>query len=321
MSNYLARALRFHKLFKSILHFLFRMKLTFLGTSDWMPTIKRNHTAILLTYDGENILVDCGEGTQRQFKKAKISPTKITRILITHGHADHFLGIMGLLKTLKLMNYKKTLYIYGPKGVKNQLKKFREVFGFKPNYEIKVKEVSNSKFLETKDFYLESKSMTHIIPCNAYSFVKKGKLRIDKKKLKKYKIPSGPILSKLKQGKSIRYKGKRYSVKDLTYQQGEIKVSFVFDTSVNKKIVPLVKNSDVLVSESSFSEELKGRAREYKHLTSKQAAEIAKKAKVKKLVLTHISSRYEKNLNKILKEAKKVFKSSRLVKDLDVVRV
>jgi len=299
MSNYLARALRFHKLFKSILHFLFRMKLTFLGTSDWMPTIKRNHTAILLTYDGENILVDCGEGTQRQFKKAKISPTKITRILITHGHADHFLGIMGLLKTLKLMNYKKTLYIYGPKGVKNQLKKFREVFGFKPNYEIKVKEVSNSKFLETKDFYLESKSMTHIIPCNAYSFVKKGKLRIDKKKLKKYKIPSGPILSKLKQGKS----------------------SFVFDTSVNKKIVPLVKNSDVLVSESSFSEELKGRAREYKHLTSKQAAEIAKKAKVKKLVLTHISSRYEKNLNKILKEAKKVFKSSRLVKDLDVVRV
>ena len=297
------------------------MKLTFLGTSDWMPTAKRNHTAILLTYDGENILVDCGEGTQRQFKKAKISPTKITRILITHGHADHFLGIMGLLKTLKLMNYKKTLYVYGPKGIKNQLKKFMRVFGFKPNYIIKVKEVSNNKFLETKDFYLESRSMTHIVPCNAYCFVKKGQLRIDKKKLKKYKIPSGPMLSKLKQGKSFTYKGKKYSAKDLTYQQGGIKISFIFDTSVNKKIVPFVKNSDILVSESSFSEELKGRASEYKHLTSKQAAEIAKKSNSKKLVLTHISQRYEKNLNKILKEAKKVFKNSRLVEDLDVVRL
>jgi ribonuclease Z len=285
-----------------------------------MPTAKRNHTSILLTYDGENILVDCGEGTQRQFKKAKISPTKITRVLFTHGHADHFLGIMGLLKTLKLMNYKKTLYIYGPKGIKNQLKKFMSVFGFKPNYMIKVEEVSN-KFFETKNFYLEAKPMTHIVPCNAYTFVKKGQLRIDKKKLKKYKIPSGPILSKLKQGKSITYKGKKYSAKNLTYQQGGTKISFVFDTSVNKKIVPFVKDSNILVSESSFSEDLKGRAREYKHLTSKQAAEIAKKAGVKKLVLTHISSRYEKNLNKILKEAKKVFKNSILVKDLDVVKV
>ena len=226
------------------------MKLTFLGTSDWMPTAKRNHTAILLTYDVENILIDCGEGTQRQFKKAKISPTKVTRILITHGHADHFLGIMGLLKTLKLMNYKKTLYIYGPRGIKNQLKKFMGVFGFKPNYVIKVQEVSNNKFLETKDFYLESKSMTHILPCNAYVFVKKGQLRIDKNKLKKYKIPSGPILSRLKQGKAITYKGKKYGAKNLTYQQGGTKISFVFDTSVNKKIAPFVKDSDILVSES-----------------------------------------------------------------------
>ena len=163
--------------------------------------------------------------------------------------------------------------------------------------------------------------MIHGTPCNAYCFVKKGQIRIDKKKLKKYKIPSGPLLSKLKHGKSITYKGKKYLAKDLTYKQGESKVSFVLDTALNKNIIPFVKNSDLLISESSFSDELKSKAKEYRHLTAKQAAEIAKKSNSKKLVLTHISQRYEKHLDRILKEAKKVFKNSVLAKDLDVISI
>lgn len=296
------------------------IKVIFLGTSDQIPSAERNHSSILLNYNGENILVDCGEGTQRQFRKAKLNPCKITRLLITHWHGDHILGIPGLLSTLALSGYRKTLFIYGPKGTKIFVRDLLRVFGFKRKYKIKVEDVEG-KFFETKDFYLEAEKMSHGIPCNAYSFVKKGLIRIDKMKLKKSKLPSGPLLQKLKKGKNISYKGKKYLAKNLTFSEGDKKVSFVLDTLNNKKIVPFVKNSDLLICESSFSSDLQQKAKEHLHLTSKQAGDIAKKSKSKKLILTHLSQRYEKNMKKILNEAKEIFKNSFLVKDLDEVEV
>ena len=296
------------------------IKTTFLGTSDSIPSAERNPTSILLNYDGENILLDCGEGTQRQMRKAKINPCKVTRILITHWHGDHILGIPGLLQTLALLGYKKTLFIYGPKGTKEFMRDLLRVFAFHKKSKIVVEEV-DGKFLETDDFYIEAKKMDHGIPCNAYAFVKKGRVRIDRDKLKKSKLPSGPLLKKLKDGKNITYKGKKYLAKNLTFSEGDKKVSFIFDTSVNKSIVPFVKDSDILVTESTFDSDLEGKAKEHKHLTSKQAAEIAKKSKSKKLVLTHISQRYQGNPKKILNDAKKVFKNSFIVKDLDVLEI
>ncbi len=296
------------------------VKITFLGTSDSIPSAERNPTSILLTYLGENILLDCGEGTQRQIRKAKINPCKITRVLITHWHGDHVLGLPGLLQTMALSGYNKTLVIYGPKGTKQFMKNLLKTFVFKRRGKIEVEEVEG-KFFETDDFYIEAKKMTHGVPCNAYVFVKKGKLRIDRVKLKKSKLPSGPLLKKLKEGKNIIYKGKKYLAKNLTFQEGGKKISFVFDTSVNKSIVPFVKNSDLLISESTFNSELEEKAKMHNHLTAKQAAEIAKKSKSKKLILTHISQRYGKEPKKILDDAKKVFKNSIIVKDLDVVEI
>lgn len=103
-----------------------KIKITFLGTGSMIPTIKRSHTAILLTYKNENILIDCGEGTQRQFKIAKISPSKLTRILLTHWHGDHILGLPGLLQTLGMNDYRKTLNIYGPKKNKTLLSSIKK---------------------------------------------------------------------------------------------------------------------------------------------------------------------------------------------------
>ncbi len=296
------------------------MKLTFLGTADQIPSADRNHTAMLLTYEGENILVDCGEGTQRQFRKAGLNPCKITKILITHGHGDHVLGLPGLLSTLSLSGYQKKLYVYGPKGTKEFMRELLRVFGFKRNYEIIAEDVSG-KFYDNGNFYLEAESMEHGIPCNAYSFVKKGQIRIDKTKLKKFKIKEGPHLAELKKGKDITYEGKKHKTKDLTYEDEDRKVSFVLDTRDNKKIIPFVKEADLLVCESSFEKGLKEQAHEHLHLTSDQCGEIAKKAKVKKLALTHLSQRYEKNTNFILNEAKKVFKNTIVVKDFDSVEV
>jgi len=296
------------------------MKLTFLGTSDAIPTAKRNHTSILLTYDGENILVDCGEGTQRQFRKAKINPNRVNRILISHWHGDHVLGIPGMLQSMALSGYNKTLFVYGPKGTKKFMKEILKTFLFQGKYKIEVQEVSG-KFFETSDFYLEAVPMEHKIPCNAYCFVKKSQIRINKSKLKQAGLPNSPLIGKLKQGKNISYKGKKYLAKKLTYKTEGAKVSFVLDTKNNKKIIPFVKNSDLFVCESTYSDELKDMAKEHNHMTSKQVAEIAKKAKAKKLILIHLSQRYEKNPEFILKEAKKIFKNSFLVDDLDVVKV
>jgi len=225
------------------------------------------------------------------------------------------------LQTLAFNDYNKTLFIYGPRGTKKFMKEMLKTFFFYGKISIEVKEISDGKFIETEDFYIESKSMTHGIPCNAYVFVKKGQIRIDKKKLKKSKLPLGPLLKNLKNGKNIKYKGKKYLAKNLTFKEEDKKISFVLDTSMNKNIVSFAENSDLLVCDSSFGAEIENQAKIRKHLTAKQAGEIAKKSKSKKLLLTHISQRYDKNTKKILSEAKKIFKNSFIVNDLDKVEV
>jgi len=297
-----------------------KIELTFLGTSDAVPTKQRSHTSILLNYAGENILVDCGEGTQRQFRFAELNPCKITRILITHWHGDHVLGIPGILQTLALSGYNKTLYIYGPKGTKEFMQNVLKTFVFVREYEIQVQEVFG-RFLETEEFYIEAQQMTHGTPTNAYNFVLKGQIRIDRKKLEKAKIPSGPHMKLLKQGKNMAYKGKKYLAKDFVIKEKDKKISFILDTSLNSKIVPFVKQADLLVCESSFAQDLQDKAKEYNHLTSKQAGEIAKSAKAEKLILTHLSQRYYNNPKQLLDEAKKVFKCSELASDFTKVTV
>lgn len=297
-----------------------KVKITFLGTGDAVPTKLRNHTAILVTLDSENILIDCGEGTQRQFKTAKISPSKLTKILITHKHGDHTFGLPGLLRTLEMSNYSKTLEIYGPRGTKNlisQIKKFAGGEGPK----ISVHEVSSGKFIDEKDFQIEASPMRHGTPANAYSITLKQKLRLNKAKLRKLKLPSSPILKKLQEGKTISYKGKKIRPTDVAYKEKPKKITFVLDTKKNPNITRIAKNSDLLIIESTFSAKETATAHAYKHLTVKEAAQIAKKANVKSLIITHISQRYEKNLSKIEKEAKKIFKKTKLAKDFMSIEI
>src|SRR3989344_1615647 len=117
------------------------IEITFLGTSQATPTAKRNHTAILLRYKSDSILIDCGEGTQRQFRIARINPCKLTRILITHWHGDHVLGLPGLLQTLALNGYNKTLKIYGPRGTKQYVDALFQLFKFRERIKIQVEEI------------------------------------------------------------------------------------------------------------------------------------------------------------------------------------
>ncbi len=300
-----------------------KTKITFLGTGQAIPTAKRNHTSILLSYDNENILFDAGEGAQRQMRKARTNPSKITRIFITHWHGDHVLGIPGILQTLKLSKYNKTLYIYGPKGTKKFMKLIMSMFVKVGKIKIQIKEITTPGIiLETSKFKITTEKMFHGTPTLAYSFIEKQKLRLDKNKLKKLKLPArSPLLKKLAQGKNIKIKGKTIKASSLTYKQASKKITIILDTKENKNAYKLAKNSDLLICESTYSNAEKDLASKYKHLTSAQAANIAKKSKSKKLILIHLSQRFEKNDEKVLQQAKKVFKNTTIAKDLDKIEI
>lgn len=293
--------------------------ITFLGTGNAVPTKLRNHTAILVSYRNENILIDCGEGTQRQFKIAGISPTKLTKLLITHWHGDHILGIPGLFQTLAMSEYSGNLEIYGPKGTNSFMKVLSDLFKeFK--IKLKVQEISNFK-IGKKELIIESKAMSHGTPANAYSITIPNRLRLDKSKLKKLKLPNSPLIGQLQEGKDIVFNGKKITSKSVSYTEKGKKITIILDTGMNKNAIDLAKDSDLLVVESTFSSEDEEQAKEYKHLTSKDAATIAKKSKSKKLILTHISQRYEHNLELIENEAKKVFKNTIVAKDFDIFTI
>jgi ribonuclease Z len=296
------------------------IKITFLGTGSAVPTAKRNHPSILLNYKEENILFDCGEGTQRQFRYAKINPCKITRLFISHWHGDHVLGIPGLLQTLMLNEYNKTLQIYGPKDTKKKIKKILSIFEKVGNLKINIKELTEKDKIETSEFIINTKELNHGTPCLAYSFREKDKLRINKEKLKKLGIENSPELKKLKQGKDIKINGKKINHKDLTEQNKGKKITLIFDTKFNTQLIEFAKDSDMLISEATYLDE-EELAKEHKHQTIAQATTLAKESNSKKLVLFHLSQRYEKDLKEFSDTATKKFKNSIIAKDLMEISV
>lgn len=291
------------------------MKIIFLGTGSMIPTLERNHPSTLISYNNENILIDCGEATQLQLKKVRISPAKITKILITHWHPDHILGLPGLIATLGASNYQKELEIYGPKNTK---KFFNNLFkAYIPSTKIKHKviEIEKRRFFENDDFILEALPLKHSCPCLGYSFIEKDKRNINLNYLKKYNLKQHPILRELQKGKDITWKGKKIKANLATKIKKGKKITIITDTLEHKNIIELAKNSDILILESTHMDELKERTKEFMHLTSKQSALLAKKAKAKKLILTHFSQRY-KNIKLLEKEAKSIFKNTIAAKDL-----
>lgn len=296
------------------------MEVIFLGSGGAVPTVKRNHPAVLLRYKSDNILFDCGEATQIQFRKAKISPCKLTKIFITHWHGDHVLGLPGLLQTLVMNDYSGNLEIYGPKGTKIFFKRIMELFVGIGKLDVKVNEISKGKVLDNDDYEIFAEEMDHGTNCLAYRFQEKDKLRIDKKKLEKLKIPDKSKIKNLSQGKDITVNGKKIKSKEITYLQKGKVFSIVLDTKMNNHVLKVAKDADLFVCEATFLNE-KEMAEEYMHLTVEQAAEYGKKANVKKLYLMHLSQRHEMNEKEYLVLARKIFKNTELAKDLMKVEI
>lgn len=295
------------------------MEITFLGTSGMQPTRERNLSAILLNYKNENILFDCGEGTQRQLRLADLKPTKITKILISHLHGDHIFGLPGLMQNLEVNNYSGIIEIYGPKGIK-EFFNFLFKLGVFKKLKYKITEIKEGIIINSKDFMIRAYKLEHYGLCYGYEFVEMDRRKINLDYLKKFGLTQHPILGKLQEGKSIVWKGKKIDVKKATYLIKGKKIAFMLDTAYCSNCLKLAKDADLLISESTFMDDLRDRAKEYKHLTSKQAAEIAKKSRSKKLILTHFSQRY-KDITELLKEAKSVFKNTECAEDFMKVKI
>lgn len=296
------------------------MEITFLGTSSMVPTKDRNQSGVFISYKNEGILIDCGEGMQRQFKQKGIPLTKITKILISHWHGDHVFGLPGIISTLGTNEYQKTLEIYGPKGTKKHIESMFKAFVFDKRIKFTINEIKQGKFFENKKFYLEALPLEHGVTTLGYNLIEKDIRHIDIKKTKKLGIPHGPLLGKLQNNEAIAFKGKKINPKDVTYIEKGRKISVIADTIPCKNAVTLAKDADLLICESTYSSKLEEKGEAYGHMTGKQAGLIANQANVKKLFLTHFSARY-KTTHEVEEDARNVFDNSQAAKDFMVVRL
>jgi ribonuclease Z len=294
-----------------------QLSIIFLGTSGSWPTVKRNVSSVAVKRGSEILLFDCGEGTQRQFQKSNLSYMQVSKIFITHFHGDHFLGLPGLIQTMQLNDRDKPLYIYGPTGIIKLTQQLLSLGYFRPAYEVITQEIGDGEVIEFDDYAVRALSVKHNVPTLAYSLeenMRPGKF--NKPKALELGIPEGPLFSKLQHGETITLKnGKEITPKMVLgpHRQGR-KIVISGDTRPYDKLIDFSKNADVLVHDATFDSELEDIANEYGHATAYQAAEIAKKAKVERLFLTHISPRYLDPLV-LENDAKKVFKNSSVPKD------
>ncbi len=293
--------------------------IVFLGTGCMQPTKARNHAGVLLTFNKENILFDCGEGIQRQMRIAGIKPARITRLCISHWHGDHVFGIPGLLSSMGADQAGQVLQVYGPKGTKKYLDNMFNSFAAKEIMPYEVHEVSSGIIFEGEHFILETQPLEHSTPCVGYSFKEKDRLRIDVAKANKLGL-EGPILGKLQQGQEVVVKGKKIKAKNVTYGVKGRKVSYVTDTIPCRGAEMLAKNADLFICEGTHLDEIKEKTEKAKHMTVKQAALIASENNAQKLAITHISQRYKMS-SEIIEEARTYFDNSIVAEDFMKIRV
>ncbi|MFW5976877.1 MAG: ribonuclease Z [Bacillota bacterium] len=295
------------------------VKLIILGSGSIIPTPERGHAAIWLE-SGKNVFLwDCGEGTQRQLQGANLSYMKINKIFITHWHADHFAGLPGLLETLSLSDRKEDLQIIGPEADRFTsliLKLTSHDFKYEVNpVNTNFEEQNENIIINEEKYTISSVPAQHSIPAVAYCFQQKDSWNIDIEKAVKYGLSPGPKLGEIKKQGEIIYKGKKIKLEEIADFNPGKKIVYSGDTSPSPAIEKLAQNADILIHDATFLNESSE-----KHSTVKEAAELALRAGVKKLVLTHYSRRY-KDINYLKERAQDYFNNVIIARDLMKIKV
>jgi ribonuclease Z len=296
-------------------------EILFLGTSASAPSAKRGLSAQIVKHDEYRFLVDCGEGTQRQILQSGIGFKQLNRILLTHGHLDHILGLGGLMSTFMRWEAIEELEIFGGKTTLERVRVLINdvvLRGAKPPMSLQFREIGAEKFFEADDFSVTAFPVTHRGPdCLGYLFEEKPRRPFLPEKATELGVPFGPERRLLVQGQSITLAdGRIVSPEDVLgpIQRGT-KLMVVGDTGRTDDLFALAKNADGLVIESTYLDEEAEMARQFSHMTAKGAAELAARAGVKQLILTHLSRRYREK--DVLAEAQSIFPNAVVARDFD----
>ena len=291
-----------------------------LGTASQVPTRHRNHNGYFLKWDDEGILFDPGEGTQRQMILANVSATEITKICLTHFHGDHCLGLAGILQRISLDKVSHQVEIYYPEYGRKYVENLRNSSVYYNVANILEKPFEREGVIfESKNLTIETQKLDHTVESWGYRFQEKDDVTMLPEKLKEFGI-FGKDIAKLKVEKKIEINGKTILLEDVSLFKKGQSAAFLMDTRVCQTAYELAKDVDILICESTYLSNEIVDATKNGHLTSKQAAEIAKIAKVEKLVLTHFSQRYN-STKEFVREAREVHENTVAVSDGDQIEI
>lgn len=300
--------------------------LTILGFNSAIPTINSSPTAQFLEMEERHFLIDCGEGTQVQLRKAKARFSKINHIFISHLHGDHCFGLPGLIASFRLLGREIPLHVYGPKGIKEMLETIFRLTETHKGFEVIYHELSSSI---SELIYEDARIEVHTIPldhriyCNGYLFKEKPKDRhLNMAEIAKYKEIEKCDYHNLKKGKDFELSDGYILKNEILTTEPSAPVSYAFcsDTRFLESIIPIIEGVDVLYHESTFLHDLKEMADYTGHTTALEAATIAKRAGVGKLILGHFSNRYH-DRSVFTQEARKLFPASFLPTQLERVKI
>jgi ribonuclease Z len=307
------------------------LSVTFLGTSAARPTVERNVSAMALVREGETLLFECGEGTQRQMMRYGVS-FALSEIFFTHFHADHFLGVIGLVRTLALQTRTDPMVLYGPKGAKKVLGQAMQLGVERVPFEVEIREVKAGDVIGQRatgnvqrDAYdIRVFATEHGGGSVGYALKEHERPgRFDPEKARAAGVPEGPLWGKLQKGETVGLAdGRTVKAEGIVgpKRPGRL-VVFTGDTRPCAGVVDAAQGADLLIHEATFGEEEKERAKETGHSTAREAAQVALAARAKRLILSHVSARYSISADELVKEARDVFKETVVAKDGMTVEV
>jgi ribonuclease Z len=292
------------------------IRVTFLGTAAARPTVGRNVSALCVQREGELMLFDCGEGTQRQMMRYQTG-FSLGSIFVTHLHADHFLGVIGLLRTLSLQGREEKLELYGPRGGRRILESAVSLGIERMSFPVEIRELSPGDRVPRDGYDVVAFRAAHGPSALGFALVEHDRLgRFHPERAKALGIPEGPLFGKLHKGEAVAVNGRVVRPEDVVgpTRPGR-RVVYSGDTAPSAEVIEAARGCDLLIHDCTFGAEEAERARETGHTTATEAARVAREAGAKRLVLTHISARYADAPSLLEKEATQVFAGAQVAHD------
>ena len=295
------------------------LSVTFLGTGGSVPSARRSTASVLIARGGERLMFDCGEGTQRQLQRS-LGLVQVDEIYLTHFHADHMLGLPGLLKSYDLTDREVPLRVYGPPGLHDLFAILKPLVG-RLRFELELTELAATDAVPGDGYEIQSFEAAHGTRANGYALVESERPgRFDLEAAKRLGVPEGPAFAALQRGEEVQGAAGPVRPEDVVGADRPGRtVVLTGDTAPSPATVSAAADAELLIHDASFAEEEVQRAAETGHSTVGQAAAVAREAHVKMLALVHISSRY--HVGKVLEEAQDVYEATVAPKDFDVIEI